>query len=151
MKETDKEIGDKEHKEDGDEEEQEWKDEETEDDKETKSESSIDYSPERKPAQSSTGRVPEGWSQRPKGSGARGPLPTCKGCKVNIRRATKCMRHRWKTRGHMHATTDQFHCKVGCLKKVDRASLEAMVTKHWTDKHVEIVVKKLDRKLNLSP
>lgn len=97
-------------------------------------------------------RIPVGWSVRSEGSGTRGPLPTCKGCKGKISRDAKCIRHSdKKNSSHKFTTVDQYHCKVGCLSKVKRAELKKLTRKHWTDQRVATVAKKLDSKLSLSP
>ena len=97
-------------------------------------------------------RIPNGWSVRPSEYGMRGPLPTCQGCKGRIKRDAICIRHKFmKRKQYNYFTIYQYHCKVPCLEKVDKEHLKRLTQKHWTDKRVTTVVKKLDKKLGLSP
>ena len=98
-------------------------------------------------------RIPPGWSVRPEGSGTRGPLPRCKGCKGKINRDSKCIRlKKYKSSfSHVHQDVWQCHCRVDCLARAERSELKKLTQKHWTDQRVATVVGKLDKKLGLSP
>ena len=96
-------------------------------------------------------RIPPGWSVRSEGSGARGPLATCRGCRGKIRRDAKCLRHGYrKQTSHLFQTVDMYHCRVSCLEKVKKSELKKLIQKHWTDSRVTTVAEKLDKKLRLS-
>lgn len=133
-----------------DESEFEWSDKEMEDSDNTMDWSSIEGN-KKSTRLSTKERVPEGWSLRPKGRGSHGPRPQCKGCHGKIKYANKCLRHKYTKKGHFYPTIDQFHCKIGCLENIYRQPLKVLTMKHWTDKRVAKLVKKLDKKLNLSP
>lgn len=111
---------------------------------------SEDELPKEKVSPLVTVRIPSGWSSRAEGSGRRGPLPTCRGCKGKIRRDGKCIRHSYKKKFHTFSTIEQYHCRVVCLEKANRTALKKLAAKHWTDKRVATVVKKLESKLRLS-
>jgi hypothetical protein len=157
----------------GEENEFDWSPEKSEDEKEQQSLSdveheidvddkeTVDSSSEMTPVWSSSEdtvkhmdvdqRQKKGWSQRPKGIGKLGPLPKCKGCGLPIGRKKKCLRHHVTKIGHKYPTTNQYHCKIKCLKNAERDALKALTSKHWTDPIVANIVRLVDKRMNLSP
>ena len=90
-------------------------------------------------------REPMGWSFKKTG-GVRGPQIKCNGCKCPIARECPFVQHRYKKKiGHKWATTDSFHCKSDCLKKMSNHHMALFLQKKWADSTIRNLVAQLSQ------
>ena len=69
-----------------------------------------------------------------------GRRPLCKGCGEEIQYADQCIRYCRKKRDtDKFFETDQYHCKVECIKAMSDEDYTKFMAKKWTDKAAQEV------------
>jgi ferredoxin len=94
----------------------------------------------------SSQRIPLGFSfKRGSEQSSKGPLPTCRGCKMPIASCESKVIHKHKDAGHKYHEIHQYHCNAGCVADIGQRKLVEFVEKKWSEKEVNEVIEKLQK------
>ena len=81
-----------------------------------------------------------GWEERPNWVGKPGPEAKCKGCLKKIKKDELCIRYGYRYGlNHAKHQVDQYHVKVGCLKRLNESDKESIKNIKWINEETRIV------------